>query len=189
MLRKFYVKTPLNGDKLITIDALELMFIQIADYLNDQLKKYPEWNIGLYSDTKWFLCSCSTSNDEVIKVTYSERDTAKCRAEQMLSALWVKNYPLHTKVKELQGQASMCASFLGTFLVERQLKILESPNECYGCPLKHNTPADIPGYCDYCRGLFYPTNQNIQNLLYDFFKIDKEALKIERDRILKGLKA
>lgn len=187
MLRKFYVTTPNHGDKLITIDVLEFLFIQIADFLNDQLKKYPDWSISLHSDAKWFMASCIPN--EVIKVTYSERDTAECRAQQMLEALWVKNYPLHTKVKELQGQASMCASFLGTFLVERQLKILDSPNECYGCPLKHNTPADIPGYCDYCRGMFYPDNQNIQNLLYDFFKIDKVALEIERAKILKGLKA
>lgn len=82
-----HVKTP--DTKFITLEVLNFLFIQSQDYLNNQLKMYPDWTIGLYSDTKWFLCSCVPGEDPVIRVTYSQTEpaTAEYRAEKMFTAL------------------------------------------------------------------------------------------------------
>jgi len=185
-IKQMYTKTPNHGEKFITLEVLEYLLIQCQDYIVQQLRKYPEWTIGLYSGTKWFLCSCIPGEDAVIKVTYTRKvtNTIEYWAEQMFNELWAKNFPLHVKARELQQSAQRCAAFLRTFLVERQLNIIEPPNECYGC----HAMGDIPGYCDYCRGLFYGSNHNIQNLLYDFFEIDRTAIEAERLQILRGLK-
>jgi hypothetical protein len=186
-IKQMYTNTPNHGEKLITLEVLESLFIQCQDYIIQQLRKYPSWKMGLYSDTKWFLCSCVSGEDSVVTIELTT-NTIEGWAEQMFDALWAKNFPLHVKARELQQSAQRCAAFLNLFLSDRQLKIHDSPNECYGCGLKENTPHYIPGYCDYCGGLFSRSNKNIQNLLYDFFEINRKDIELERLQILRGLK-
>lgn len=187
---------------LLTLKTLEEMFKSKQSLFDHRYREARDCNVILYYvvETKSFKLSEqpnlkfgeNTFGVDIVEVTFkAEYPNFKYQANKMMNALWDREFPLHVKVIKIQEISERCGEFLDWVRDHKEYQLAqyhEHTESCYDEEIYQPEKGERGPYCRMSDQMLYTVNVQTEDLLFEFFGIDRKKFQAEKDRMLREIK-
>lgn len=154
-------------------------------WIQGKFKTYCNWTVKLFclpenKSNKWALGSaCTGNNVEVAAVTVNINSTPAKLAAKLKDILFDREFPLHVEMKKKDVQTLIVSEFLDFIRDTKGFHFSE-----YHKHTAEECGTKFPYQCGRCDGTLYDVHASNEDLMFEFFGIDKQAFLLEKDRML-----